>query len=58
MSRRTIGIALVLFLVAIPRLCAALTAAELNEAGKAAYVRGDFAQAEQLFGEAVAAAPG
>jgi clan AA aspartic protease (TIGR02281 family) len=31
--------------------------AELNEAGKAAYTMGDFAEAERLFREAIAAAP-
>lgn len=34
-----------------------LTAADLNEAGKAAYARGDFAEAERLFAQAIANAP-
>lgn len=33
------------------------TVSDLNEAGKAAYARGDFAAAERLFGQAVAQAP-
>jgi clan AA aspartic protease (TIGR02281 family) len=33
------------------------TVAELNEAGKAAYARGDFAAAERLFSQALAKAP-
>jgi clan AA aspartic protease (TIGR02281 family) len=53
---RRIIVALFL-LVVTPGVSAALTPAELNEAGKAAYGRGDFQTAERLFGEAVAGGP-
>ena len=48
---------LLVLLMAAPLAAAPRTAAELNDAGKAAYGRGDFAAAEKLFGEAAAAAP-
>ena len=54
---RRLGAAVVLLLVLVPSLCAATTAGDLNEAGKSAYGRGDFATAERLFGEAVSGAP-
>jgi aspartyl protease family protein len=57
MNRRSLGVMMVLLLLAVPQLSAALTPGELNEAGKSAYQRGDFATAARLFGEAVAGAP-
>ena len=58
MSRHARTLVIVLALVAAPQVAFARTPAELNQAGKAAYDRGDFAAAEQLFGGAVAALPG
>ena len=46
-----------LVLVAVLVACAGAGWAQLNEAGKAAYARGDYATAERLFRQAVAAAP-
>jgi clan AA aspartic protease (TIGR02281 family) len=57
MNRRRLGAVMVVLLLAVPQLCAALTPGELNEAGKSAYQRRDFATAARLFGEAVAGAP-
>ena len=58
MTRITaIAVALSL-LVLVPASSGAATPAALNEAGKAAYARGDFESAARLFGEAAAGAPG
>lgn len=46
-----------LLLAAVLLACAGADWAQLNEAGKAAYARGDYATAERLFRQAVAAAP-
>jgi clan AA aspartic protease (TIGR02281 family) len=59
-SRRAPGIerlASLLGLLAVLAGSAGATVADINEAGKAAYARGDFAAAERLFGEASARAP-
>ena len=53
-----IGVAAFLLFLAMPQACLAASARELNESGKLAYERGNFLEAERLFGEAVAAAPG
>lgn len=47
------GLLLVLVLI----LTMGASVADLNEAGKAAYARGDFAEAERLFSQAIAQAP-
>jgi clan AA aspartic protease (TIGR02281 family) len=47
-----------LLLAAVLLACAGASWADLNEAGKAAYARGDYARAERLFQQALAAAPG
>jgi clan AA aspartic protease (TIGR02281 family) len=46
-----------LALAALILLCTGAGWVDLNEAGKAAYGRGEYAWAERLFGQAVAAAP-
>jgi clan AA aspartic protease (TIGR02281 family) len=46
-----------LALAAVLLACAGAGWAHLNEAGKAAYARGDYAQAERLFRQALTAAP-
>ena len=56
MTRVLHAAAILLFLATVP--AAASTSHELNTAGKAAYGRGEFAAAERLFAEAIAAAPG
>jgi clan AA aspartic protease (TIGR02281 family) len=53
MRRVTTGGALLLILVAT----AGAAVTDLNEAGKAAYLRGDYAAAERLFSQAVARSP-
>jgi clan AA aspartic protease (TIGR02281 family) len=44
-------------LAAIPTPAPAMTAVEFNEAGKAAYARGDFATAERMFDKAITGDP-
>ena len=56
MSRR-FGFILLLAIVVVPAAGAAQTPLEANEAGKAAYQRGDFATAERWFAAAAAAVP-
>jgi len=46
-----------LALAAVLLACAGAGWAQLNEAGKAAYARGEYAEAERLFRQALAAAP-
>ena len=46
-----------LILAAVPGATLAISAAELNEAGKSAYARGEFEAAERLFSQAIAADP-
>ncbi|HEY7250615.1 MAG TPA: TIGR02281 family clan AA aspartic protease [Methylomirabilota bacterium] len=57
MSRSTAVVAALLALALVDPVQAARSVAELNEAGKAAYSRGDFAAAERLFNQAIAEAP-
>ncbi len=47
----------VLLVISVFVLTIGASVADLNEAGKAAYARGDFAEAERLFSRAVAEAP-
>lgn len=47
-----------LALTAVLIACAGGSWADLNEAGKAAYARGDYARAERLFRQALGSAPG
>src|SRR5262250_3332405 len=54
---RAIGLGLLLGILPIGPVSAAPSVADLNEAGKAAYTRGDFAAAERLFERALAEAP-
>lgn len=57
MIGRVIGLGLLLGLLLTGPVSAAPGVAELNEAGKAAYTRGDFPAAERLFDRALAEAP-
>lgn len=57
MIGRVIGLGLLLGLLLTGPASAAPGVAELNEAGKAAYTRGDFPAAERLFDRALAEAP-
>jgi tetratricopeptide (TPR) repeat protein len=52
-----VGLARVVALLAVFMGGVAATPAELNEAGRAAYSRGDFATAEALFSQAIAQSP-
>jgi clan AA aspartic protease (TIGR02281 family) len=57
MSRTAAVVAALLALAFVDPAHAARSVADLNEAGKAAYSRGDFAAAERLFNQAIAEAP-
>ena len=57
MSGRGVVVFLLLTVALVHPAHAARSVAELNEAGKAAYGRGDFAAAERLFNQALAEAP-
>ena len=57
MSRREAVVSVLLALALVHPAHAARSVVELNEAGKAAYGRGDFATAERLFNQAIAEAP-
>lgn len=57
MIGRVIGLGLLLGLLLTGPVSAAPGVAELNEAGKAAYTRGDFPAAERLFDRGLAEAP-
>ena len=57
MSSRGVVVAVVLALAFVHPAHAAPNVAELNDAGKAAYGRGDFAAAERLFNQAITEAP-
>ena len=57
MSGRGVVAAVVLAIALVHPAHAARSVTELNDAGKAAYGRGDFAAAERLFNQAIAEAP-
>jgi clan AA aspartic protease (TIGR02281 family) len=57
MSDRGVFVSVLLAFALVHPAHAARSVAELNEAGKAAYARGDFAAAERLFLQAIAEAP-
>jgi clan AA aspartic protease (TIGR02281 family) len=57
MSGRSVLVSALLAVALVHPAHAARSVAELNEAGKAAYGRGDFATAERLFNQAIAVAP-
>ena len=57
MSGRRVFVSVLLAFSLVHPAHAARSVAELNEAGKAAYSRGDFAAAERLFLQAIAEAP-
>ena len=57
MTRAVLAAIALLSTAILPQAAAALTPFELNEAGKAAYGRGDFETAARRFGEAIVAAP-
>ncbi len=53
----THGLLAVLVVVALASPASATTAEDLNEAGKAAYARGDYAEAERVFAKAIERQP-